>query len=281
VLLAKRLTHLAVLIPVLALAALPLLAQGGSTYRVGPKDLVDISVFEEPALNGQYRVSEQGAIRLPLIGNFPVAGLTEAQLVETLKGHLEANYLQRASVTAEIREYLSQPISVIGAIANPGNLDLSGRYTLLQAITAAGGLADNHGNTVFVRRRAENGLSDQIEISLEQLMMGNDPRLDIPIFANDVINIPATVEITIYLLGEVSTQGALAFENTRRVTLLTAISRAGGVTDRASDKIIVRRTHEDGTVTEMSVDYKRIVNGRDIDLELQDGDVIVIKESFF
>ena len=263
------------------MAATPLLAQGGSTYRVGPKDLIDIRIFEEPALNGQYRVSEQGAIRLPLIGNFPVAGLTEAQLVETLQGHLEDNYLQRASVTVEIREYLSQPISVIGAIANPGNLDLSGRYTLLQAITAAGGLAENHGNSVFIRRRAENGLSDQIEISLEALMMGNDPRLDIPIFANDVINVPATLEITIYLLGEVETQGALAFANTRRVTLLTAISRAGGLTDRASDKITVRRAREDGSVDEIVVDYKRIVNGRATDLVLEDGDVIVIKESFF
>jgi len=170
---------------------------------------------------------------------------------------------------------------VIGAVANPGNLDLSGRYTLMLAITAAGGLAENHGNTVYVRRRAENGLSAQLAIDLEELMIGDDPRLDIPIFANDVINIPATATITVYLLGEVVTQGALDFANSQRVTLLTAISRAGGLSDRAADKIVIRCQERDGSTREIQVDYKRIVNGRDPDLELADGDVIVVKESFF
>ncbi len=238
-------------------------------------------MFEEPALNGQYRVSEGGTIRLPLIGEFPVGGMTEAELTTSLREHLEANYLQRASVNVEIREFLSQPISVIGAVANPGNLDLSGRYTLLLAITAAGGLAENHGGTVYVRRRSPSGLSAQLAIDLDELMIGHDPRLDIPIFANDVINIPATATITVYLLGEVVTQGALEFADTQRVTLLTAISRAGGLSDRAADKIVVRRRQADGTTREIQVDFKRIVNGRDVDLELEDGDVVVVKESFF
>ncbi len=256
-------------------------AQRGSGYEVGPRDLIDIKVFEEPALNGEYRVSEGVTIRLPLIGEYPVGGLTEAELTTSLRDHLEANYLQRASVTVEIREFLSQPISVIGAVANPGNLDLSGRYTLLLAITAAGGLAENHGGTVYVRRRSPSGLSAQLAIDLDDLMIGHDPRLDIPIFANDVINIPATATITVYLLGEVVTQGALEFADTQRVTLLTAVSRAGGLSDRAADKIVVRRRQPDGTTREIQVDYKRIVNGRDVDLELEDGDVIVVKESFF
>jgi polysaccharide export outer membrane protein len=256
-------------------------AQTSAGYRVGPRDLVDIKVFEEPALDGQYRVSEIGTIRLPLIGEFPAGGQTVGELTASLKEHLEASYLQRASVTVEIREFLSRPISVIGAVTNPGNLDLSGRYTLILAITAAGGLAENHGDTVYVRRRAENGLSAQIAIDLDDLMLGNDPRLDIPIFANDVINIPATATITIYLLGEVETQGALEFADTQRVTLLTAISRAGGLTDRAGDRIVVRRRQRDGSTREIAVDYKRIVNGRDVDLELEDGDVVVVKESFF
>jgi polysaccharide export outer membrane protein len=274
---------------VLLLVALPVLVgpvaesapQPIAGYRVGPRDLVDIKVFEEPALDGQYRVSESGTIRLPLIGEFPVGGQTEGELTASLKQHLEASYLQRASVTVEIREFLSRPISVIGAVANPGNLDLSGRYTLILAITAAGGLAENHGDTVYVRRRAENGLTAQIAIGLDDLMLGNDPRLDIPIFANDVINIPATASITVYLLGEVQTQGALEFADTERVTLLTAISRAGGLSERAADRIVVRRRERDGSTREIAVDYKRIVNGRDADLELADGDVVVVKESFF
>ncbi len=141
-----------------------------ATYHIGPRDLIEIRVFEEPALDGQYRVSESGTVRLPLIGEFPVRGTTEGELTESLKRHLEENYLQRASVTVEVREFLSRPISVIGAVEKPGNLDLSGRYTLLQALTAAGGLAAEHGNTVYVRRRAANGLAAQIALPLDRLM---------------------------------------------------------------------------------------------------------------
>ncbi len=92
----------------------------------------------------------------------------------------------------------------------------------------------------------------------------------------------ATVtQITIYVLGEVETQGALEFDSTQTVTLLTAISRAGGISDRASDKITIRRTTADGSFREIPVDYKRVIKGRDPDPELEDGDVIVVKESFF
>lgn len=270
------------IVALLALAAtVAAQAPGEGSYRIGPRDLIAIRVFEEPALDGQYRVSENGTVRLPLIGEFPVRGLSEAELTQKLKEHLEANYLRRASVTVEVREFLSRPISVIGAVENPGNLDLSGRYTLLQALTAAGGLAAEHGNTVYVRRRAPNGLTAQIALPLDRLLMGNDPRLDIPIFTNDVINVSLTSKVTIYLLGEVETQGALEFDSTQNVTLLTAISRAGGISDRAADKIVIRRQRVDGSTQELEVDYKRIINGRDPDPVLQDGDVVVIKESFF
>ena len=264
----------------LALAGVVVRAQA-TGYRVGPRDLIDIKVFEEPALDGQYRVTAEGTVRLPLIGDFAVAGLTESDLADSLRRYLEANYLQTASVTVQVTEFLSQPISIIGAVNEPGNLDLAGRYTLIQAITAAGGLALDHGGKAYVRRRSDNGLTSQLEIDLEALMLANDDRLDIPIFANDVINIPTVVKITVYMLGEVTLQGALDFDSTQRLTVLTAISRAGGVTDRAADKIIVRRQLEDGSVREIEVDYKQVVNGRAPDIELADGDVVLVKESFF
>ncbi|HXU46747.1 MAG TPA: polysaccharide biosynthesis/export family protein [Thermoanaerobaculia bacterium] len=249
-------------------------------YRIGPKDMVRVQVFEVPELNVERRVSENGMLSLPLIGDVPAAGLTEEELALKLKILLESKYVQRASTDVEVKEFRSKPISVIGAVKQPGNLAFSGRWTLLEAITAAGGLAENHGNLVHILRQAENGLSDQVSIDLTDLLVRADPKVNLPIFANDLINIPATVELTVYCLGEVARPGAVTFKSTDRITLLAAIARAGGLTDRAANRIQIKRSSR-GAATELQADYKRILSGKAPDVVLAEGDVIVAKESFF
>lgn len=256
-------------------------ARVSSGYRIGPKDLLKIQVYELPELNVEARVAEDGTINLPYVGDIPAVGLTAEELAGRLKVLLESKYVQRASTAVEVREFRSKPIAVIGAVKLPGNLAFSGRWTLLEAITAAGGLAENHGNVVHVLRRADNGLSDQVTIDLADLLVRADPRVNLPILSNDLINVPTTVSLTIYCLGEVSKPGALEFKSTERITLLAAIARAGGLTDRASSKILIKRNTTGSRGDELTVDYKRIVAGREADVELREGDVVVVKESFF
>lgn len=262
-------------------SAVPPQGASSSGYRIGPRDLLDVRVQEEPQLNVERRVSDGGSINLPYLGEVPVAGLSELEAAAKLKRLLEAQLLQRASVAVQVREFRARPIAVIGAVNQPGNLSFSGRSTLLEALTAAGGVAASHGNSVFVIRRAENGLTDQVEVELEDLLVRADPRVNIPIFPNDVINVPGTIEVTIYFLGEVANPGALTFKSTERITLLTAIARAGGLSDRASRKIVIRRTDRSGKSEEIQVDYKRVLAGKDQDVPLRQGDVILVKESFF
>jgi polysaccharide export outer membrane protein len=256
-------------------------AQGTLGYRIGPKDLIEIKVFEVPELNIDRRVSAEGTINLPLIGDVPVEGLTDVELADRLKALLEAKYVQRASVAVQVREFRSKPISVLGAVKQPGNLALSGRWTLLEALSAAGGLTDDHGDKIYVLRRAENGLSDQISIDVDDLMMRADPDANLPIFANDIVNVQAKVEVTVFCLGQVAHPGAVSFQSNERITLLTAIARAGGLTDRASRSIQIKRRDHTGRDVELGVNFKRIVSGKDNDLPLQSGDVVIVKESFF
>lgn len=265
------------------LLAVPSRAQApvSAGYRIGPKDLIEIKVFEVPELNIERRVSEEGTVNLPLIGDVPVQGLTDVELADRLKALLESKYVQRASVAVQVREFRSKPISVLGAVKQPGNLALSGRWTLLEALSAAGGLTDDHGDRIYVLRRAENGLTDQISIAIDDLMVRADPNANVPIIANDIINVPANVQVTVFCLGEVAHPGAVTFQSNERITLLTAIARAGGLTDRASSTIQVKRRDRDGRDAEMEVSYKRIVSGKDSDLPLQSGDVVIVKESFF
>ncbi|MDX1630968.1 MAG: polysaccharide biosynthesis/export family protein [Thermoanaerobaculia bacterium] len=260
----------------------PIAAQeDASGYRVGPKDLLEVSVYEAPELDTTVRVSEEGAIRLPVAGEVEVAGLTERQLTRKLEGVFEQCCVQRATVSVEILEFRSRPISVIGAVNKPGPLPLSGEWTLLEVLTAAGGLASRHGDVVHVLRRAENGLSAQLTIRLDDLLVRGDRRMNIPIFSNDLVNVPAKVEVTLYCLGEVERPGAQTFQSTERVTLLTAIARAGGPTDRASRKITVKRSSPDGETVEIEADYRKILAGKAPDVELQAGDIVYVKESFF
>jgi polysaccharide biosynthesis/export protein len=252
-----------------------------ASYRIGPRDLLSVVVFEDDKLSGERRVAENGTINMPLLGDVPVTGKTTAEIALQLKRLLEEKWMQRASVDVQIREYRSRPISVLGAVQNPGNLSFSGRWTLLEALTAAGGLANNHGRFVLILRRADNGLSDQISIDLDDLLVRGDPRANIPIFGNDLINVPPAVDLTVYCLGEVMRPGALTFKSSERVTVLAAIAHAGGLTDRAANKILVKRARPDDGPAEITMDYKRVLAGKEADVELRSGDVVVIKESFF
>jgi len=274
------------MLAVLVLSVLLVMPSGGQTqgvsgYRIGPKDLIEIRVFEVPELNIERRVSEEGTLNLPLIGDIPVQGLTNVELADRLKALLEAKYVQRASVAVQIREFRSKPISVLGAVKQPGNLALSGRWTLLEALSAAGGLTDDHGDKIYVLRRAENGLSDQISVNVDDLMVRAAPDANVPIFANDIINVPARVDVTVFCLGQVAHPGAVVFQSTERITLLTAVSRAGGLTDRASHTIQIKRKDQSGRDLELEANYRRIVSGKDPDITLQSGDVVIVKESFF
>jgi polysaccharide export outer membrane protein len=257
-------------------------AQGRDpAYRVGPRDLISVHVDEDAKLNGDRRVSEAGTINLPVLGDVSVLGKTTPEITQTVKKLLEDKYMQRASVDVQVIEFRSRPIAVIGAVKQPGNLGFSGRWMLLEALTAAGGLAENHGNVVYVLRRSDNGLSDQVTIDLDDLLVRGDQAVNVPIFANDLINVPVTAEVTVYCLGEVAKPGALIFKSNERITLLAAIAHAGGLTERASNKILVKRAVRGDGPAEITVDYKKILAGKESDVDLRQGDVIVAKESFF
>jgi polysaccharide export outer membrane protein len=264
-------------------AAAPAVAQGdpNGAYRIGPRDGVRIEVFEVDELTGEFRVNEDGTIRLPLIGNVIAEGLTEQELATRVKELLETQLLQRASVSVEVTEFRSRPISVLGAVTSPGNLNYPGRLTLLEALTLAGGLSGSQGETVQILRRAANGLTDQVTISLDELMVRAEPAVNIPIFANDLINVPPAQEVTVYLLGEVAGPGAITFKSNERITLLAAIAHAGGLTERASNKIRIQRRGAGGEVEEKVIRYQRLIAGEVPDPELQPGDVVIVKESFF
>jgi len=259
----------------------PSLGQEAGSYRIGPKDLLSVSVFEVPELNVERRVSELGMLDLPLVGGVDVEGLTEAETSAKLKKLLESRYVQQASVEVHIKEFQSRPISVVGAVRHPGALAFPGKWTLLEVLAAAGGLEERHGDVIHVLRRRAAGATEELSVNVEDLLVRGNEQANIAIYPNDIINVPTAVNVTVFCLGEVRHGGALVFREGERMTLLTVIAKGGGLTDRASKKIIIKRTRRDGTPENLTGNYKRIVAGKDPDIELRKDDVVLVKESFF
>jgi polysaccharide export outer membrane protein len=250
-------------------------------YPLGPRDLVEIRVFEIPELNLERRVTDAGTIDLPMLGDFSVAGLTASQVRDNLEKMLTAKYVNRANVSVVVRDYANKPLSVLGAVQRPGSLNISGRMTLLQAISAAGGLTERAGKTIYVMRRSDNGLSDTLEIGVDNLLHGPSSRWDVALMPGDVVNVEAKRLVRVFCLGAVRSPGALELDGDDRISLLSVIAKAGGLTDKASSKIRIKRRGPDGKDVEIVVYFSRVVSGKDPDPTLKSDDVVIVKESFF
>lgn len=262
-------------------SALPAQEPGAArSYRIGPRDQIQVRVEELSDLDSDLTVADDGTIDLPIIGPFAASGMSEDELELRLRARLQDEGLRRATVSVKVTAYRSRPVSVLGAVQDPGNHFVPGQANLMEILLAAGGLGPDNGGEIYIRRQAENGLNDQVRISAHALIEEGDPDVNIPIFAGDTINVPMAREVTIHFLGEVANAGSLTFRSNQRVTLLTALARAGGLLETAAKKIRIIR-QKDGERSESTVDYRQILSGQDPDPLLQDGDLVVVKESFF
>lgn len=259
----------------------PLSAQAvSSDYRLGPKDVVEIRVAEIPELGVDRRVQDNGSIDLPLLGQVPIAGLTAMEIRDRLTALLTAKYVNQAYVTVTIKEFANRPIVILGAVAKPGNLNVSGRWTLQQALLQSGGLATGAGKRITILRASDNGLSDRLEVSTDELFVRFTHAWNVPLFPGDIVTVGAKQQITVYLLGEFKTSGPVQLESDQVPTLLFLVAKVGGFTDKAATgSVRVKRRGPDGLIKNVVVNYKRILSGKDPDFPLQEGDVLVAKES--
>ncbi len=248
-------------------------------YKIGAKDLITISVFDVPELNITVRVAEDGTITLPLLGNIKLEGLTRAEIEKHLASLLEQKYLKNAQVTVFIKEYQSKMVSIIGAIVKPGNYELLGEKTILELLSIAGGLTGDASNSIIIIRKLKSGDSISLKIKLDDLMLKGDPKLNIPLKAGDIVNIPVERFMNIYIFGEVNKPGHLKMIKDENNTLLRAIAQAAGFTDRARKGSILIKRKVDGKERKIKINAKKILKGKITDFILMDNDIIHVPES--
>ncbi len=153
--------------------------------RIGPMDLLEISVFGAPDLNDAYQVDFEGSLKMPLIGSFKAAGYTASELATYLEGRLSERYLQDPDVTVRITESQDRLVTVDGSVAKPGMYPVEGQLTLLQAIALSGGPTDNANTSRVIIFRQIEGKRNAAGFDLKAIREG---KADDPIvYGNDIV----------------------------------------------------------------------------------------------
>ena len=256
----------------------------GQEYRIGKDDLVEVAVFEIPDLAVTSRVTASGTISMPLLGPVEVIGHTPQEVERSIEEALKQKYINDPHVTAFVREYASQPVSVIGAVKLPGIYQIKGQKSLFDMLAMAQGLDLNAGNSIQVirARTAESGSDQQearsteaVSVSIEDLFENGKTELNVPIYAGDTINVLRAGSI--FVAGEVMHPNEFVLRNGKNVTLSQAIALANGFTkDAKRAECTVIRYHRDGSKEEIRADAAKILRGQAADVAMLPNDILFV-----
>jgi polysaccharide export outer membrane protein len=267
-------------------------------YKIGIGDLLIVRVFGHTDLGGEFPVGNQGTIRLPFSQELQAACKTELELSSDISEKLK-KYLRQPQVDVVVKEYRSQPVSVIGAIVHPSRFQLQRRVRLLELIANAGGPAPNAGSNVFVIHNPDQGVCDSVDkpsdesgsaatsevadtgkpifstYKLKELMQGA-PDANKFVSPGDIVSIPEADKI--YVTGQVIRPGALPLQG--GLTLLSAIAQAGGFESEADKKNVkLIRPGPDGKRQEQEVNAEDIEKHKADDPLLLPNDLIQVPSS--
>ena len=286
--------------------------------RIGPDDLLDISVFEAPEMNCTVRVSASGDFSFPLLGSVHAAGLTPRELESTLQGVLHKAYMKDPHVGVFVQELQSHPVSVVGAVKMPGVFQIRGTKTVIEVLSMAQGLADDAGDTVLIMRGAgyaEAGRYDgpdptqkqtssppprpvvfpsayddpppkvpekkgEIEeIDLKKLLESPDSTLNVAVRPGDIVKVPRAG--IVYVVGEVQKPGGFVLQNNESLSVLQALALAQGPTHTSALNRgrIIRTDPATGKRTEIPMNLSKVLSGQKPDSFLQAKDIVFVPNS--
>jgi len=251
-------------------------------YEVGPEDVLEITVWDHEDLKREVVVSREGVFSYPLIGTVSANGLTIEKLEQEITKRLAGKYIIDPQVTVIVKEYKSKKVFVLGEVGGsgkgPGTYPLTGKTSLIEILTLAGGPTKDAGSEVIIirpRNRSSNpvtleqvGKEDQvIRVNLRKLLEG-DTSQNLYLEPNDTVYLPRAAYFYVY--GQVKNPGKYNLE--KDTTVLKAITTAGGATEKAAvnrTKVVRER--------EGKKEERRI----ELTAPVEPEDIIIVPESFF
>lgn len=239
-----------------------------SNTVLGVGDVVKITVFQNPDMTTEARISEAGTITFPLLGAVRVAGMTPAQAERSIADGLKkGGYVVQPQVNVFLVQLRSRQVPVLGQVNKPGKYPLEESSTKLTDLLAMAG-GSTGADTVTVMKKNGNGYK-KVEVDLPELFLKGDLSSDLQVSNGDIVYVQRPP--VFYVYGEVARPGVYRLE--RKMTVMQALATAGGLTPRGTDRDIgiTRRNESD--------EVQRINTGLN-DLVRQD-DVIYVRQSWF
>jgi polysaccharide export outer membrane protein len=249
-----------------------------SDYVVGPQDVLKITVFDEPTMSGTYRVDTDGSFQYPMLGRVVATGRSVRDIEQMLKTKLESGFIRHAQVAVDVEQFRSRSIFVVGEVRSPGKYPMTGQMSLIEALAAAGSTTPAASTEVLILRPPDAGSAQPVtpltpdqadrtnvqRINLADLQLGRLSE-NVMLMEGDTIFVPKAEKF--YMTGQIRNPGAYTYE--RGLTVLQAISLAGGLTDKGSNRRLkVIRT----------VNGKKAQLGIDLNDAIQPGDTLVIPQ---
>ncbi len=244
-------------------------AASAAETPLGAGDVVKLSVYGNPDLALETRISEAGTITFPLIGQVDIGGLSVAAAEKKIAGMLEkGGYLKKAQVNMIVTTLQSQQVAVLGHVNRPGRYPVEGKRNVLDLLALAGGMSADGGDTISLVRTRDGAVTRET-IDVVQMVRSGQLDKNIDVAGGDVIYVERAPRF--YIVGEVQRPGAFKVE--RSMTVLQALSAGGGLTPRGTDRDIrITRKDASGKPTMIQARHDDIV---------QVDDVITVKESWF
>lgn len=243
-------------------------------YVVGPSDILRVTVFGEPQMSGHFRIENDGSISYPFLGRLHVGGQTVAAVAASVKTGLAAGYLRNPQVTVEVVEFKSQSVFVMGEVRTPGKYVLSGSATLLDALALAGSMTPGAGADVLILHPKQGdtslpklpgaGDAEVEHVSLRDIEAGKLSS-NVVIRDGDTIFVPKVDRF--FVIGMVRNAGAYPLE--RNMTVLQAISTAGGISERGSNRRL--------KIVRIVDNKRKEIDAKPTDI-VQPGDTIVVPQ---
>ena len=244
-----------------------------SDYVLGAGDLLQITVFEADTLNTTVRVSSRGYVTLPLLGQIQVKGLTAREAEIEIEDLFRKKYIKNPHVSVFVQEHFSQRVTLVGQFKNPGTYDYVSKQRLLDVMALAGGLSDNAGNTIQVRRRGDiPGKPNVFVVDLDRVIKEGRTELNIEINGGDVIFVPEAGNF--FVDGAVRRPGSYPIR--KKMALREALLAAGGVAPYAlKDSLVLIRFDKDKGRKIIELENNPEIQ----EMEIQDRDIIIVKTS--
>ncbi len=247
--------------------------QSRSVVKLGPSDLIELSVYNVPELTTKARVSNSGDVYLPLIDYVHVGGLTQEEAQTVIEKRLEdGGFVRNPHVTIFVDEANSQGVTVLGEVGKPGIYPDPADHKLYQVISEAGGFNANSSRKIAIIRRNQ---PEPIRIELPR-NLADDVSGNVDVLPGDTITVPRAP--IIYVVGDVGRPSGLLVDN-GTLTVLQALALAGG-TNRTAKMGGARIIRKGPTgMTEMTLQLKKMLEAKVPDVTLQADDILFVPVS--